>query len=128
MRFKREAQAAGGAPAARWIEGGVDGGARVEVALQPGEGTLTFTPVKPRGYGDRAITIDVTVDVVPLTFWERYGFKIEVGAAVVLFLFILLGVVLILGGRDKGGSYAPLAPLVRERVREDKEAVGRRLL
>jgi UDP-N-acetylmuramoylalanine--D-glutamate ligase len=26
-------------------------------------------------------------------------------------------VVLILGGKDKGGSYAPLAPLVRERVR-----------
>ena len=54
---------------------------------------LTITPVKPRGYADRAITIDVDLTVIPLTFWERYGTKIEIGAGVLLFLFVLFGVV-----------------------------------
>ena len=53
---------------------------------------VTFTPTKPRGYADRALTLDVALEVVPLTFWERYGFKIEVGAGILVFLFVLFGV------------------------------------
>ena len=55
---------------------------------------LPVKPTRPRGYEDRAITVDLTMEVVPLTFWERYGFWIEVGVGVVLFLFFLLGIVL----------------------------------
>lgn len=61
------------------------GPAKVKVAIRP---------VKPRGYADRAIDIEVTVDVVPLTFWERYGFWIEVGSGVLIFLILLMGFLL----------------------------------
>jgi hypothetical protein len=54
---------------------------------------LTVRPVEPRGFEGRAVEIDVTVDVVPLTFWERYGPWVKVGAGVSLFLFLLLGIV-----------------------------------
>ncbi len=64
-----------------------------DAAPGPASVKVTFTPNKPRGYGDRAITVDVALDVVPLTFWERYGFKIEVGVGVALLLFVLLGVI-----------------------------------
>lgn len=54
---------------------------------------LSLRPGEPRGFESRAIDVDVTVTVVPLTFWERYGFWIKVGTGTVLFLFVLLGIV-----------------------------------
>lgn len=70
--------------------------------------TIAVRPNKPRGYEDRAIALPVRVEVVPLTFWERYGSWIKIGLGVFLFLFLLLGVVLparfkrslVLGYRD----------------------------
>jgi hypothetical protein len=68
----------------------------VDRDAKPGQALVkvSISPVKPRGYGDRAIFIDVTVDVVPLTFWERYGFWIEVGSGVLVFLILLMGFLL----------------------------------
>ncbi|MEZ4309467.1 MAG: vWA domain-containing protein [Polyangiaceae bacterium] len=68
----------------------------VDRDAKPGPATvkLTLRPEEPRGFDSRVIEVDVTVDVVPLTFWERYGFWIKVGAGAALFLFILLGVAL----------------------------------
>lgn len=54
---------------------------------------LLVQPKKPTGYEDRRIEVDVEVNVVPLTFWERYGFWIEVGAGVLVFLILLFGFV-----------------------------------
>src|SRR5262249_9219403 len=51
-------------------------------------------PVKPTGYEERAVELDVLLDVVPLTFWERYGTWIEIGAGALLLLFLLLGFIL----------------------------------
>lgn len=67
----------------------------VDRDAKPGPAAMrvTIRPVKPRGYGDRAVVIDVTADVVPLTFWERYGRWIEIGSGVLVFLFILSGIV-----------------------------------
>ncbi|MBK8256077.1 MAG: VWA domain-containing protein [Polyangiaceae bacterium] len=60
----------------------------------PGPATLTVTlkPTEPTGFENRAIDVDLTVDVVPLTFWERYGFWIKVGVGIFLFFFILIGI------------------------------------
>jgi hypothetical protein len=68
----------------------------VDRDARPGPVTLKLSirPTRPRGYEDRAIDADVTIDVVPLTFWERYGFWIKVGSGIVLFLFLLAGMVL----------------------------------
>lgn len=71
----------------------------VEVAVdrdaKPGKASwkIKLSPDKPRGYEDRAIEIDAEIEVIPLTFWERYGFKIEVGTAILLALFLLFGIV-----------------------------------
>ncbi len=54
---------------------------------------LRIVPKKPKGYEDRAVEIDVTGTVVPLTFWERYGFWIEVGLGVLAFLLLVIGLV-----------------------------------
>jgi Mg-chelatase subunit ChlD len=55
---------------------------------------VTVGPTNPRGFEGRAIQIPVTVDVVPLTFWERYGAKIEIGTGVLVLLFLLFGIAL----------------------------------
>ena len=55
---------------------------------------IAIRPIKPRGYEDRAIELPVTLEVVPLTFWERYGRWIKVGLGVFLFLVVLIGLVL----------------------------------
>jgi hypothetical protein len=67
----------------------------VDRDAKPGPATLKLSlrPVEPRGFEARAIEVEVTVTVVALTFWERYGFWIRVGAGTALFLFVLLGIV-----------------------------------
>lgn len=52
---------------------------------------LVVRPDKPAGYEERAIQVEVQVEVVPLTFWERYGFWIQVGAGVLVLLLLVLG-------------------------------------
>jgi len=68
----------------------------VDKDAAPGKAKLTVSlqPTEPRGYEDRAIDVDVEVDVVPLTFWERHGLRIKVGAGVLLFFIVLFGVLL----------------------------------
>ncbi|MCC6555507.1 MAG: VWA domain-containing protein, partial [Polyangiaceae bacterium] len=55
---------------------------------------LTVRPMKPRGYEDRAIELDLKATILPLTFWERYHRWIEIGGGALLFLFLALGVAL----------------------------------
>ena len=63
---------------------------------KPGPATLKLAlrPTEPRGFEGRAIDVDVTVTVIPLSFWERYGSWIEIGSAAALFLFVLLGILI----------------------------------
>lgn len=62
---------------------------------KPGPVTLKLSvrPIEPRGFENRAIDVDVTVDVVALTFWERHGFWIQVGTGTLVFLLVLAGLV-----------------------------------
>lgn len=55
---------------------------------------LTITPTAPEGFGDRAVTVPLIIEVVPLSFWERYGRMVQYSAGGVLFLIILLGIFL----------------------------------
>jgi hypothetical protein len=52
----------------------------------------TARPVKPTGYEDRATAVTLSITIVPLTFWERYGFWVKVGSGVLLGLFLLIGI------------------------------------
>jgi hypothetical protein len=63
---------------------------------------MVVRPAKPKGYEERAIEVDVVVDVVPLTFWERYGFWVKVGAGALALLILLLG--FLLPARFKKGT------------------------
>jgi hypothetical protein len=53
--------------------------------------TLTFTPVSPDGFDDKKTTADAKVKVVALTFWEKHGTKVLIGAGAVVFLILLMG-------------------------------------
>jgi Mg-chelatase subunit ChlD len=63
---------------------------------------MVVRPAKPKGYEERAIEVDVVVDVVPLTFWERYGFWVKAGAGALALLILLLG--FLLPARFKKGT------------------------
>lgn len=67
----------------------------VDRDAKPGHARLAIRvqPVKPRGWEERAIEVAVELDVEPLSFWERYGFWIEVGAGALSFLVLLVGFV-----------------------------------
>lgn len=66
----------------------------VERDAAPGVRTIkaTIRPVRPGGYDDRAASADLVITVVPLTFWERYGTWVKIGAGALLFLVLLVGV------------------------------------
>lgn len=57
--------------------------------------TLSITPITPAGFpgtlDDRALAVPVSIDVVPLTFWERYGRLVQYGAAALVAIVLLLG-------------------------------------
>jgi Mg-chelatase subunit ChlD len=54
--------------------------------------TVTAVPVAPAGFEDRAVTAELVVEVVPLTFWERHGRKVLAGAGILLFLLLAFGI------------------------------------
>lgn len=68
----------------------------------PREMAAVVRPVKPTGYEDRAAPVKLSITVVPLTFWERYGAWVKVGAGALLGLFLLIG--LIAPARFRKGS------------------------
>ena len=89
------------------------------IALELGKDTppgsyttiLTLTPDKPRGFGDRAITLSVSATVIQLSFWERHGAKVGGGIGG------LLGLVL-LGGLMMGAKFKKRAILYYKDVRD----------
>lgn len=58
------------------------------------ERTLHIRPVKPTGREDRAIETTVRGEVIPLTFWERYGTWVKAGLGGVASFIVLLGFVM----------------------------------
>ncbi len=54
--------------------------------------TVRIVPHKPTGFEDRAVSVSIPVTVVPLSFWERYGRKIEITLIALFGLLILLGI------------------------------------
>ena len=54
---------------------------------------MRVTPSKPKGYEDRAAGVVLSITVVPLTFWERYGFWVKVLSGSLLGLLLLIGIV-----------------------------------
>jgi hypothetical protein len=52
---------------------------------------VRIVPHKPAGFEDRAVSVSIPVTVVPLSFWERYGRKIEIALIALLGFLILLG-------------------------------------
>lgn len=60
---------------------------------------LAITPVPPEGFpgdmvtslADRALTVPVSIEVVPLTLWERYGAYVQYGGGALVALVLLLG-------------------------------------
>lgn len=54
---------------------------------------VRVTPSKPKGYEDRAASAVLSVTVVPLTFWERYGTWVKIISGSVLGLFLLIGLI-----------------------------------
>lgn len=52
-----------------------------------------IVPRKPKGYEGRAVPVSITATIIPLTFWERYGFWIKVGAGSLTALLLLIGIV-----------------------------------
>ncbi|HRI67610.1 MAG TPA: VWA domain-containing protein [Polyangium sp.] len=55
---------------------------------------LRIVPQKPAGFEDRAVSVTIAVTVVPLSFWERYGRKVEIGLIALFTVFLLFGIVL----------------------------------
>ncbi|HMY17153.1 MAG TPA: hypothetical protein PKA58_12595, partial [Polyangium sp.] len=55
---------------------------------------IRIVPQKPAGFEDRAISVSIPVTVVPLSFWERHGRKIEVALIGFLGFFLLFGLAL----------------------------------
>ena len=53
---------------------------------------LAITPMAPIGFADRAVTAPLSVKVIPLSFWERYGTWITRIAGGLLVLFVLIGI------------------------------------
>lgn len=49
-------------------------------------------PVKPKGYEERAAALGLSITIVPLTFWERYGFWVKVGSGALAGLLLLIGI------------------------------------
>lgn len=60
----------------------------------PREIAIRIVPQKPAGFEDRAISVSIPVTVVPLSFWERHGRKIEVALIGFLGFFLLFGLAL----------------------------------
>lgn len=55
---------------------------------------LVIIPVSPEGFSERGLTVAVTIEVIPLTFWERYGTWVIRAAGALLAFIILLGFIL----------------------------------
>ncbi len=58
------------------------------------EFALVITPTSPAAFSDRGVTVPVTIEVIPLSFWERYGTWVLRGLGGVFALIVLLGFVL----------------------------------
>lgn len=54
---------------------------------------VTITPASPASFADRAITVPLTIDVIALSFWERYGRMVQYSAGGLVFLLLVLGFV-----------------------------------
>lgn len=67
--------------------------ATIKKSAPGGTYQLTFkvTPLAPTGFADRAISVPLTVQIVPLSFWELYGTWITRIAGGLLALILLLG-------------------------------------
>lgn len=63
-----------------------------DAAPGPRQVLLRLVPTSPGGFDERAIAVPVTVDIVALTFWERYGTLVQYGVGGLLVLVVLLGV------------------------------------
>ncbi|HLM74687.1 MAG TPA: vWA domain-containing protein [Polyangiaceae bacterium] len=53
---------------------------------------MRVTPSKPKGYEDRATSVVLSITIVPLTFWERYGFWVKVISGSLVGLLLLIGI------------------------------------
>lgn len=60
----------------------------------PREIAIRIIPRKPEGFEDRAVSVSIPVTVVPLSFWERHGRKIEVALIGFFAFFLLFGIAL----------------------------------
>lgn len=56
--------------------------------------SVRILPRKPAGFEDREVTVTIPTTVVPLSFWERYGRKIEIGLGIFASLFLFLGLLI----------------------------------
>lgn len=87
-------------PATLALEAGKETSFALSLAVRPEaragrqELTLLVIPISPKGFGNRTIAVPVTVEVVPLSFWERYGTMIQYGSAALLGILILLGLIM----------------------------------
>jgi len=68
----------------------------------PREIELKIIPRKPKGFEERAVSVRIPLNVVRLTFWERYGRIIEMGLVGLFTLLLVLG--LVLPARFRRGS------------------------
>jgi hypothetical protein len=60
---------------------GASGAVKLTIAAKP----------KLAGFEDRVVTAPVTLDVVPLSFWERHGTKVMIASGGLLLLIVLIG-------------------------------------
>lgn len=60
----------------------------------PREIAVRIVPNKPAGFEDRAVSVNIPVNVVPLSFWERHGRKIQIALGVLVSLIVLLGLII----------------------------------
>lgn len=54
--------------------------------------SVRIVPHKPAGFEDRAVSVSIPVTVVPLSFWERYGRKIEIALIAIIGFLTLIGI------------------------------------
>lgn len=70
----------------------------IEVAAdrnaKPGDRQIpvNIVPIEPKGYEARAQAVVLSLHVVPLSFWERYGFWIKVLSSTLIGLILLVGI------------------------------------
>lgn len=55
---------------------------------------VRIVPNKPAGFEDRAVSVNIPVTVVPLSFWERHGRKIEIALGCLVSLILLFGIII----------------------------------